>query len=338
MKTASKRKSKAIVRRRPGPQKAIVLRVPTLPEHRYDLDGDQVELIKRTIAKGATDDELKLFLWVAKRHRLDPFTRQLHIVKRFDSATNQNVATIQVGIDGYRQMASRYQDFGSVSEAEYGPMSEINRIQVPEWARVKVLKKGMTEPSVGVAYWREYAPDLADKKAFMWRKMPRHMLAKCAEAIALRKAYPDLADIYTDDEMARTTSEHTESGRQIITGAEQRYLDREKDGLEKLSPAQREVVERKMAEAKSSQPVQEAAKGAEIAGKDQASRPPTVEMVSFPYKPDGDVAVRADQQTATLLGLKRLGAEPGQWLVKYEVLPKFYDVCRNNGVTVKGGE
>jgi hypothetical protein len=49
----------------------------------------------------------------------------------------------------------------------------------------------------------------------MWKKMPKHMLAKCAEAIALRKAYPDLADIYTDDEMARTNSEHTPAGRPI---------------------------------------------------------------------------------------------------------------------------
>ena len=218
-----KTKGKAIQRRhahqrKAVPQQAIVLRTPAIPEHRYDLSGEQVALIKRTIAKGATDDELQLFLWVAKRHRLDPFTRQLHLVRRWDKNAEAGdgkkgayVATIQVGIDGYRQMASRYPDFGSVSEAEY----EMGQSKMPVWARVRVLKKGMSEPSVGVAYWDEYAPDLTQPGAFMWKKMPRHMLAKCAEAIALRKAYPDLADIYTEDEMARTNSEHTASGRQI---------------------------------------------------------------------------------------------------------------------------
>jgi phage recombination protein Bet len=211
------RKAKPAPRKKPAPRtRQIVVRTPAIPEHRYDLSGDQVALITRTIAKGATPDELQLFLWVAKRHRLDPFTRQLHLVKRKDSATGEMVATIQVGIDGYRQMASRYPDFGSTSEAEYGPDKKDEKQDVPEWAKVRVFKKGISEPSVGVAYWDEYSPDLTNKQAFMWRKMPKHMLAKCAEAIALRKAYPDLADIYTDDEMARTNSEYTESGRRIV--------------------------------------------------------------------------------------------------------------------------
>jgi phage recombination protein Bet len=206
-----------------------------------------VDLIKRTIAKGATDDELQLFLWVAKRHRLDPFTRQLHLVKRWSTELNQDVATIQIGIDGYRQMASRYPDFGSVSEAEY----EMGQ-KLPVWARVRVFKKGIGEPSVGVAYWEEYAPELSNKKAFMWKKMPRHMLAKCAEAIALRKAYPDLADIYTDEEMSRTNSEVTDGGRQIVevlSKSEQSWEQREQEGIQKLTPEQREVVKTKMAAA-----------------------------------------------------------------------------------------
>jgi len=234
--------------------------VPDLPVHRYDLNREQVDLLKRTIAKGASDDELALFLAVAKRHRLDPFTRQLHLIPRWDkNLPNPDggkggfVRTIQVGIDGYRQMASRYPDFGSVSEAEYGPMGKdpTNKVMVPEWARVKVKKRGMTEPSVGVAYWSEYAPPLDILEAFMWRKMPRHMLAKCAEALALRKAHPDLADVYTTEEMSRTNLEATPSGRQTADPEEdnaylQRYKEREREAMDKLTPTQRAILEEKI--------------------------------------------------------------------------------------------
>lgn len=237
--------------RRPAPKSAIVLRTPEVPEHRYALNREQVELIKRTIAKGATDDELQLFLHVAKRHRLDPFTRQLHLIKRKNTESGEMVATIQIGIDGYRQMASRYTDFGSISEAEYGPTIKDEKRDVPEWARVKVYKKGLSEPSVGVAYWHEYSPDLTRPQAFMWRQMPKHMLAKCAEALALRKAHPDLADVYTSEEMSRANQDITPEGRMmtVTNPAEEKYKEREKEGLEQLTPAQREVVERRMKEA-----------------------------------------------------------------------------------------
>lgn len=61
----------------------------------------QLELIKRTVAVGATNDELSMFLHVAKKSKLDPFLRQIYFVKR------QGKGTIQVGIDGYRAIAER---------------------------------------------------------------------------------------------------------------------------------------------------------------------------------------------------------------------------------------
>jgi hypothetical protein len=87
---------------------------------------------------------------------------------------------------------------------------------VPTMARVRVWKKGFDHPSIGIAFWDEYAPNLENPQAFMWKKMPKHMLAKCAEALALRKAYPDLADIYTDEEMDQHQQDFTPSGRQIV--------------------------------------------------------------------------------------------------------------------------
>jgi phage recombination protein Bet len=190
----------------------------------HGLSREDVALLKQTICKGITESELAMFLWVAKKHKLDPMTRQLHAVKRFVTKHHQDEKgiwvggeqmSIQIGIDGYRSMAAvNHKDFGGVDEPEYEFADGEKRI--PTLARVRVWKKGFDHPSVGVAYWDEYAPAGLDAdKAFMWKKMPKHMLAKCAEALALRKAYPDLADIYTDEEMHQHDQDFTPSGRQI---------------------------------------------------------------------------------------------------------------------------
>lgn len=171
-----------------------------------------IDLIKATVARGCTDDELQLFLWVARKHKLDPMTRQLHAVKRNNDG--ESVMTLQIGIDGYRSMAARYPDYGGIDEPEY-EYANSGDVQ-PTMARVRVWKKGFDRPTVGIAFWSEYAPPASSKGGFMWRKMPRLMLAKCAEALALRKAYPDLADIYTDEEMHQADVDHAPSGRQII--------------------------------------------------------------------------------------------------------------------------
>jgi len=192
---------------------------------RQERQHEQLDLIKQTCCKGASDEELQLFLWVARKHRLDPLTRQLHAVFRNVTKHHQDEKgiwvpgrqmTIQIGIDGYRAMAARYRDFGSISEPEYEFAKPGDRI--PTLARIKVWKKGMSEPTVGIAYWDEYAPNLDSDAGFFWKKMPKGQLAKCAEALALRKAYPELSDIYTDDEMNQRDQDFTQSGRMIVDG------------------------------------------------------------------------------------------------------------------------
>jgi phage recombination protein Bet len=204
-----------------------------------ELRHEEIELLKRTVAKGVTDDEFALFLWVARKHKLDPLTRQLHCVKRWSNKHHEEERpaegggtfkvwvggfqmTIQMGIDGYRSLAGRdHKDFGGCDEPEY-VMSE-NKTPagkpIPEKATIRLWKKGLEHPVIGVAYWDEFAPaDLNDSQAFMWKKMPRHMLAKCAEALAIRKGYPELSDIYTDEEFHQAKEDFTESGRQITQG------------------------------------------------------------------------------------------------------------------------
>ena len=159
---------------------------------------EQVTLIKQTIANGATDNELALFLAQAKRTGLDPFNRQIYFIKRGDKGT------IQVSIDGFRVVAERTQEMDG-QEVQWcdgnGVWADVwLTAEPPAAARVLVYRKGCAKPFPGIALWKEYAQPMSP----MWKKMPAAMLAKCAEALALRKAFPhQLSGLYTTDEMAQ---------------------------------------------------------------------------------------------------------------------------------------
>lgn len=163
---------------------------------------DQVALIKKQIAPKATDDELKLFLYQAKRTGLDPLTRQIYCIHRGGKMG------IQTSIDGFRVIAERSGDYGGQDEPEFVEMD--GKLTC---CKIKVYKfRGEIryQASVGVAYWDEYFPQ---DNNFMWKKMPHTMLSKVAEALALRKAYPqDLSGLYTNDEMQQADNGQTSNG------------------------------------------------------------------------------------------------------------------------------
>jgi phage recombination protein Bet len=155
----------------------------------------QVELIKKTVAAGCSNDELALFLEVCKGSGLNPFMKQIYAIKRGDKMT------VQTGIDGYRLLAARTGDLAGIDDAVYDAESD----ERPAWASVTVWRfvRGQRVPFTAKARWREYAQVNRDgNPTAMWAKMPYLMLGKCAEALALRKAFPaELSGVYTAEEM-----------------------------------------------------------------------------------------------------------------------------------------
>ncbi len=158
-------------------------------------DARQIDIIKRTIAPGISDDELYLFGLVCQRTGLDPFFKQIYAIKRGGKMT------MQTGIDGYRLLADRTGAYAGSDEPLYDTEEAVH----PTWAKVTVWKivQGQRVAFSAKARWDEY-----NAGNDMWKKMGYLMLGKCAESLALRKAFPaELSGVYTTEEMHQAEAE-----------------------------------------------------------------------------------------------------------------------------------
>jgi phage recombination protein Bet len=160
--------------------------VTTTAEH--GLSGDQLKLVTDVVAKGATPDELKLFLYRCKAMGLDPLKPgQIHFTKY-----GSGPGTIVVGIDGFRTRAARS---GKLSGIKRGPIRDDKGKCIGAWAEVyRSDWQHCARIEVSLA---EYSTGRGP-----WQKMPETMIQKVAEAQALRMAFPDdLGGLYAQEEM-----------------------------------------------------------------------------------------------------------------------------------------
>lgn len=177
---------------------------------RLQIEPDKLEFIRTKIASGtvngqivvAPDDELEYFVRYCLAKGLDPTAREVYFIPR--KSYNGITWTIQTGIDGFRSMAERTGELDGIDEPEFR-YSDGGAILS---ATVRVYRKGASHPFVAMAFYEEYVQtDRDGAPNSMWRKMKHSQLSKCAEALALRKAFPrQLGGTYTTDEMGQANN------------------------------------------------------------------------------------------------------------------------------------
>jgi phage recombination protein Bet len=153
---------------------------------------EKVDLIRKTICKDATNEELQMFFHACKKSGLDPLMKQIYFVKRGGKGA------IQLGIDGYRLIADRTNRYAPGSESTFTYDKEGKLVSATAHVK-KLTHDGTWHDISATAFYNEYKPAY---QSDFWSNKPHIMLSKCAEALALRKAFPsELSGMYVKEEL-----------------------------------------------------------------------------------------------------------------------------------------
>lgn len=186
-------------------------------------DAKQLDLIRKTVAKDCNAAEFDLFIANCRALRLNPLTRQVYAFVFNKNKPDYRNMVIVTSIGGYRAIAERtgcYRPDDRAPRITYDPdlKGPLNPLGIVS-AEVTVYKRvgGDWFPVTAQAYWDEFCPTnyegtAVDPKKTGWVKMPRIMIAKVAEAQALRKAWPeDFASVHEETEIDRSMVDITPS-------------------------------------------------------------------------------------------------------------------------------
>lgn len=180
-------------------------------------EDDMIYTLQTSLYVGAKEESVRMVMAYCKAAKLDVMQKPVHIVPMWSAKQGCMTDVVMPGIGLYRTQASRTGEFAGITEPEFGQMitETIGGQQVtyPEYAKCtvkRVLPSGVIAEFTAIEYWMEnYAVKGGKEKSIapnaMWCKRPRGQLAKCAEAQALRKAFPELGSAPTAEEMEGKT-------------------------------------------------------------------------------------------------------------------------------------
>ena len=175
-----------------------------------------VEVLSGSLYPGAAHNSVVMVLAYCQAAHLDPMLKPVHIVPVYQKGRGM-VDVVMPGIGLYRIQAARTGQYAGISDPEFGPPITANlagvEVTYPEWCRVTVkrqMSNGLVAEFTASERWMEnYATSGRDTIApnAMWKRRAYAQLAKCAEAQALRKAFPEVGSAPTADEMEGKTFE-----------------------------------------------------------------------------------------------------------------------------------
>lgn len=277
-----------------------------------DFTEQQKKMILDAFLNGASPAEAAVLMELARLRHLNPLTRQIHFVKRWDTEKNGWIWAAQVGIDGFRAIAERTGLYDGQDEPEFVYDDKSKGLV---FCRVKVYRKDWKRPAIGIAHFSEFAQLKKDgSPTRMWASKPHVMLAKCAEAAAFRKAFPeDSSGLYEEAELGdeRELNPAPESSsKRGVDAVEEKVAAKAR-----TKPSQQTVDSKPDAK-----PDAKPASGPATPPTQQPSGPPTVSFGELKGRKLADLtleqlqALKADGEAALL---RTVNADPApSWLPK----------------------